>query len=114
MFGDLGKLGDLAKMMKMAGEMKRKLPELQQKLAQSEYTAKAGGGMVSATVSGKLELVGLEIDPRVIEDADAPLLADMVKAAVAAAQRQAAEAAAAAMKELTGGMPLPPELGGLV
>ena len=114
MFGDLGKLGDLAKMMKMAGEMKRKLPEMQQKLAQSEYTAQAGGGMVSATVSGKLDLVDLQIDPRVLKDADAQLLADMVKAAVTAAQRQAAEATAAAMKELAGGMQLPPELSGLV
>lgn len=107
MFGDIGKL------MKMAGEMKRRMPEMQAKLAASEYTAQAGGGAVSATVNGKLALVSLSIQPGAIQDAsdDAGLLEDMVKAAIASAQNQASEAAAAAMKEITGGMELPPGLG---
>jgi len=104
--------GDLGKMLKMAGEMKRRLPELQEKLANTHYTAQSGGGAVSATVNGKLALADLRIAPQALKDADAELLADMIKAAVAAAQEQAAKAAAEAMKELTGG--LPPGLGDLL
>jgi DNA-binding YbaB/EbfC family protein len=110
MFGNIGKL------MKMAGEMKTKLPEVQQKLAESEYTADAGGGVVRATVNGKLQLTDVWFDPAVLgdEQMDAEMLADLVTAAVAAAQQQAADAAAEAMRELTGGMELPGGLEGLV
>ena len=103
MFGDLGKI------MKIAGQMKSKMPEMKQKLADSVYTAEAGGGAVTATVNGKLALIDLQIGPDVLADSemDAEMLADLIKAAVAAAQKTAGEAAAEAMKELTGGMDLP-------
>jgi len=105
MFGDLGKI------MKIAGQMKTKLPEIQDRLAKTDFTAEAGGGVVSATVNGKLALVGVQIDPQVLADgqADAAMLEDLLKAAVAAAQQKAADAAAQAMKEITGGL----DLGGL-
>ncbi len=99
--------GDLGKMMKAAGEMKRRLPEVQAKIAASRHSADAGGGAVTATVSGKMELVDLRIAPKVIAEGDAAMIEDLVKAAVAAAQAKAAAAAAEAMKELTGGMSLP-------
>lgn len=103
MFGEMGKI------MKMASQMKTKLPEMQEKLAASEFTADAGGGAVRATVNGKLALVDLQIDPRALTDdsVDAEMLSDLVKAAVTAAQRQAVEKTAEAMRELTGGMELP-------
>ena len=99
--------GDIGKMLKLAGEMKRKMPEMQAKLAASTYSAEAGGGAVAATVNGKLALVDVKIAPAVLADCDAAMLEDLVKAAVTAAQEKAAMAAAAAMKELTGGMALP-------
>lgn len=99
--------GDLGKMMKMYGEVKRKLPEMQAKLASSVFTADAGGGAVRAGVSGKGQLVELKIDPAVLKDADAAMVEDLVKAAVSAAQTKAVEASAEMMKELTGGMNLP-------
>ena len=110
MFGNIGKL------MKMAGEMKTKLPEMQEKLATSEYTGEAGGGVVTATVNGKMQLTDVRIAPVLLDDeqVDAPMLADLVRAAVASAQQQAADAATAAMRELTGGMDLPGGLDGLV
>jgi hypothetical protein len=109
MFGDIGKI------MKMAGEMKSRMPELQKKLAETEYSADAGGGAVHATVNGKLALVDLRVDPDVLADGqmDAEMLSDLVKAAVAAAQEKASEAATEAMRELTGGMDLP-GLGGMM
>jgi len=103
MFGDLGKI------MKLVGDLKRKMPEVQARLAASEYVADAGGGAVRATVNGKMQIVGLKIEKQLLADAvnDPGLLEDMVKAAVSAAQAKAATAAAETMKELTGGMPLP-------
>ncbi len=99
MFGDLGKI------MKIAGQMKEKMPEMQEKLLASEFTAQAGGGAVSATVNGKLALVDIKISPEALTDGE--MLGDLIKAAITAAQQQAAEAAAEAMKELTGGMNIP-------
>ncbi len=101
--------GDIGKMMKIAGQMKAKMPEMQAQLAASEYTGEAGDGAVRATVSGKMALMDLKIDRSVLADdqMDTEMLEDLIKAAVASAQQQAADAAAAAMKELTGGMELP-------
>lgn len=102
-------LGGFGKMMKMAAEMKSKLPQMQAQLEQSEYTAEAGGGAVAATVNGKLQLVDLKIEPGVLADAagDVETLAELIKGAVSAAQQTAAQAAGEAMKELTGGMDIP-------
>jgi hypothetical protein len=107
MFGDIGNLG---KMMKIAGELKRRMPEMQAKLAASEFSADAGGGVVRATVNGKLLIRDIRIDPALLADAsmDAGMLEDLIKAAVAAAQEQATAAAAEALKEITGGVELPP------
>jgi nucleoid-associated protein EbfC len=104
MFGNMGNIG---KMMQIASQMKTKMPELQKKLAESEYSAQAGGGVVSATVTGKMQIVDVSIDPSVFADGDVEMLEDLIKAAVSAAQTKAAEEAAAAMKELTGGMEIP-------
>jgi DNA-binding YbaB/EbfC family protein len=101
MFGDLGKI------MKLAGEMKKKMPEMQAKIAAAAYTAEAGGGAVQATVNGKLQIVDVKIAQAVLADCDAEMLGDLVKAAIAAAQEKATVAAAAMMKEMTGGMNLP-------
>jgi len=102
MFGDIGKI------MKTAARMNAGMPELQARLESSHYTARAGGA-VTATVNGKLAVVEIVIDPTAAADlaGDVQMLADLVKAAVATAQKQAAEAAGQAMKELTGGMDMP-------
>ena len=101
--------GDLGKMMKIAAEMKRRMPEVQARIEASEYTAEAGGGAVRATVNGKLLLRDLAIGRELLDggEAGAVVLADLVKEAVRAAQEKAAEAVAAAMRELTGGMNIP-------
>lgn len=100
MFGDLGKI------LKLAGEMKRRLPELKERLAASLYTAEAGGGAVRATVNGRLQLTDLKFSESLRADGSLSLdvLEDLVRAAVASAQAQALRAAEDAMKELTGGV----------
>ncbi len=100
-------LGDIGKLMALAGKIKTELPAMREKLAASEFSAQAGGGAVSATVNGKLQLIDLRIDAEALADGDVEMLQVVVKAAVASAQSQAAEAAAAALMELTGGMDIP-------
>ena len=99
--------GDLGRMMKVARDVKQRMPAMQAELAARHFTADAGDGAVSATVNGRGVLVDVRIDPGVMSDADAERLADRIKSAVSAAQDQAARAATEMMNELTGGMKLP-------
>ena len=69
--------------------------------------SRPGGGAVRATVNGNMALADVTIDKEILADGDVEMLADVIKAAVAAAQAQAAEATRQAMKELTGGMDIP-------
>ena len=82
---------------------------MQQEQESKTFTAKAGGGMVSATVSGKHELVDLQINPEAVDPDDVEMLQDMILAAVNEAMRTADAEAANNMSRLTGGM----NLGGL-
>ena len=82
---------------------------MQQELQEKEYEAKAGGGVVSATVNGKHELKNLTIDPEAVDPEDVEMLQDMIIAAVNQAMRTADSEASANMSKLTGGL----NLGGL-
>ena len=82
---------------------------MQEEQENKTYTAKAGGGMVSATVNGKHEVVDLMINPEAVDPDDVEMLQDMVMAAVNEAMRTADAAAANNMSKLTGGL----NLGGL-
>ena len=98
-----------AAMMKQAQKMQQELLRMQQEQEAKTFTAKAGGGMVSATVNGKHELVGLKINPEAVDPDDVEMLQDMILAAVNEAMRTADAEAANNMSRLTGGM----NLGGL-
>ncbi|MFW6132568.1 MAG: YbaB/EbfC family nucleoid-associated protein [Planctomycetota bacterium] len=100
---------DIGKMMKMAGQLKSKLPEMQEKMAASEFAAGVEGGAVTVTVNGRLKVTGVRIDPELLADeaTDAEMLEDLVTAAAAAAQDKAAEAMRETMRELTGGVDIP-------
>ena len=96
-------------MMKQAQKMQQEMLRMQAEQEAKTFTAKAGGGMVSATVNGKHELVGLEINPEAVDPDDVEMLQDMVIAAVNEAIRSADNEAASNMSRLTGGL----NLGGL-
>ena len=98
-----------AAMMKQAQKLQQQMLQMQQEQEAKTFTAKAGGGMVSATVNGKHELVGLQINPEAVDPDDVEMLQDMVMAAVNEAMRTADNEAANNMSRLTGGM----NLGGL-
>ena len=94
-------------MIKQAQKMQQDMQKMQAELEEKEYTASAGGGVVSATVSGKRELKILTIDPDVVDPDDVEMLQDMIVAAVNEAIRSAESDAANSMQRLTGGMGLP-------
>ena len=87
--------------------MIKQAQKMQQELENKEYTAQAGGGVVSATVSGKHELKSLAIDPEAVDPEDVEMLQDLIVAAVNEAMRTASSDAAASMGQLTGGLNLP-------
>ena len=99
--------GDIGKMLGLVGKIKKELPAMKEKLANSQFSGQAGGGAVTATVSGRGQIVDLQIATEALADGDVEMLQDMIKAAVTAAQNDASVAAAAAMKELTGGLDIP-------
>ena len=95
-----------AAMMKQAQKMQQELLRMQEEQENKTYTAKSGGGMVSATVNGKHELVNLEIKPEAVDPDDVEMLQDMIIAAVNEAMRNADADAAQNMSRLTGGLNL--------
>ena len=94
-------------MIKQAQKMQQDMMKMQQELQEKEYTAAAGGGVVTATVNGKHELKALTIDPEAVDPDDVEMLQDMIVAAVNEAMRSADNDAASTMQKLTGGMGLP-------
>ena len=98
-----------AAMMKQAQKMQQEMLRMQEEMERKTYTASAGGGMVKAEVSGKNEIVSLEINPEAVDPDDVEMLQDMIIAAVNEAMRAADAEAANNMSRLTGGL----NLGGL-
>lgn len=96
-----------ASMMKRAQQMQQEMLKMQQELETREFSATAGGGVVEAVVSGKQELIRLNIDPEAVDPDDVEMLQDMVIAAVNEALRTAAKAQTDNMSKLTGGLNLP-------
>ena len=94
-------------MIKQAQKMQQDMQKMQEELENKEYTAQAGAGVVSATVSGKHELKSLAIDPEAVDPEDVEMLQDLIVAAVNEALRTASSDAAASMGQLTGGLNLP-------
>ena len=94
-------------MIKQAQKMQQDMQKMQAELEEKEYTASAGGGVVSATVTGKRELKALVIEPDAVDPDDVEMLQDMIVAAVNEAIRAAESDMANNMQRLTGGMGLP-------
>ena len=98
-----------AAMMKQAQKMQQQMMQMQEEMERKTYTAKAGGGMVTAEVNGKHEILNLTINPEAVDPDDVEMLQDMVMAAVNEAMRAADADAASNMSRMTGGL----NLGGL-
>lgn len=103
MFGGKGGLGNL---MKQAQEMQKNMQEAQQQIAEMEVQGEAGGGMVKVTMTGKHELVKVDIDDSLMDDRE--MLEDLFAAAVNSASRRVEEVSQEKMGGLTEGMNMPP------
>lgn len=95
---------DLGGLFRQAQQLQEKLATVQQELGARTVEASAGGGMVSAMVNGKLEVVQVRIEPSLLESPDADMLQDLVVAAVNEAIRAAQKMMADEMGKLTGGL----------
>jgi len=100
----MANLGDI---MKQAQQLQTKLTRIQEEAAGKTVEASAGGNMVTAVVSGRLEVVSLRIDPAVLTGGDAEMLQDLVVAAVNEGIRKAQKMMADEMGKLTGGLKIP-------
>ena len=96
-------------MIKQAQKMQQDMLKMQEEMEAKEYEATSGGGMVTARVNGKHELVSLTVNPEAVDPDDVEMLQDMVVAAVNEAMRKAEAEASKSMAKLTGGL----NLGGL-
>lgn len=84
--------------------MQRQMEETTKELETKEYTASAGGGAVSVTVSGKKEVTAVKLSEEVVDPDDIEMLEDLIVAATNEAVRQMEEESSAAMAKLTGGL----------
>ena len=100
-------LGNMANLMKQAQQMQAQMAKLQEEAATKTVTGSAGGGMVTVTANGALEVVSVRIDPEALKDADAEMLQDVVLAATNEALKSARQLMAEQMKSVTGGMNIP-------
>ena len=99
--------GNMNNMIRQAQKMQQDMMKAQEELENKSYEASAGGGMVTAVVSGKKELTSVTIDPEAVDPDDVEMLQDLIVAAVNEAMRKATEDAASSMSRLTGGLNLP-------
>ena len=98
---------DMTQIMQQAQQFQQKMADVQQDLAKHEITSTVGGGMVSAKVNGKNELLTISIDKEVINPDDQGMLQDLVVAAVNDAMKKARDAMQGEMSKMTGGMNIP-------
>ena len=99
---------NLGGMMKKVQDMQGRLQVMQEDLAVMKFTAVVGGGAVRATVTGDGKLVALKLNQEVLDPSDAEMLEDMICLATNNAHQQASEEKTRLMRDITGGLPLPP------
>lgn len=102
MFTNLGNIADL---MRNASKVRESIEKATESLGSIHVEGSAGGGAVTAKVNGRLELLSVRIDPKLVSDGDVELLEDIVAAAVNQGLVRAREAAAQSMRSLAGNLP---------
>jgi DNA-binding YbaB/EbfC family protein len=100
-------LGNMANLMKQAQAMQAQMAKLQEEAATKTVTGTAGGGMVSVTANGGMEIVSIVINPEAAKGEDVEMLQDLVLAASNDALKKARQMMADQMKSVTGGMNIP-------
>ena len=99
-----GMPGNMNNLMKQAQRMQRQMEESQRELEAAEFTAKAGGGAVEVTVTGKKQVTNIVLSQDVVDPDDVEMLQDLILAAINESMKMADEASANMMSKMTGGM----------
>ncbi|MDD2233322.1 MAG: YbaB/EbfC family nucleoid-associated protein [Desulfitobacteriaceae bacterium] len=102
-----GGMGNMNQMLKQAQKLQAEMARTQEELKNKTVDAAAGGGVVRVVVSGKMEVVELQIKPEAVDPEDVEMLEDLVKAAINEGLRKAQEMMASEMGKLTGGLKIP-------
>ena len=99
---------NLADMMKQMGGVQARLADMQKRLESLVLEGQSGGGLVKVKMTGKGMVTSLDIDASLLKPDEKEIVEDLLVAALADAKSKAEAAAAAEMKTVTGGLPLPP------
>ncbi len=105
-FPGMGMGGNMQQLARQAQKLQQQMAKKQEELEAREYEATSGGGVVTAKVNGRKELLALTIKPEAVDPDDVEMLEDMIMAAVNEALRTATETSDREMGKLTGGMGL--------
>ena len=103
-------MADFMGLMKQASQLQSKMQALQAELDQIEVAGTAGGGLVTVRMTAKGDVKGVSIDPSLLKAEEKEIVEDLIVAAHAEACRKAEATMQDKMKDLTGGLPLPPGL----
>lgn len=103
-------MNNLMKMMKQAQELQGRMQQMQEELAGLLAEGQSGAGLVTVTLNGKMEARAIKIDPSLMKPDEAEMLEDLILAAFQDAKGKVEAAVQAKMREVTGGLPLPPGL----
>ena len=99
--------GNMSNILKQAQAMQEQMARIQEQAAAKTVSGTAGGGIVTVTVNGAMDLVSVKIDPEVVKSGDVEMLQDLVGAAGNDAMKKSREVMAEEMKAVTGGMKIP-------
>tara|TARA_B100001123_G_C14466461_1_gene692658 strand:+ start:207 stop:533 length:327 start_codon:yes stop_codon:yes gene_type:complete len=99
---------NIGNMMKQAQEMQKKIAEVQEKLESIEVEGVSGGGMVKVISSAKGNIKSISLDPSLMNEKEKDITEDLIVAAINDAKKKAEEATQEEMKNVTGGLSLPP------
>ncbi len=99
---------DLGGLMKQAQQLQSKMADMQAELEDLEVEGISGGGLVKVRLNGKGAMKGVEVDPSLLKPDEAEIVEDLIVAAHAEARNKMEQVTAEKMKEVTGGLPLPP------
>ena len=97
---------NMQQMMMKAQKMQQEIQKKQQELYEKEFTATAGGGMVTVTVKGDKTVQSIKLDPACVDPDDVEMLEDLIVAGVNAAMKEASDTVEREMSRITGGMNL--------
>ena len=99
--------GNMQQLARQAQKLQQQMAKKQEEIEAREFEATAGGGMATAKVNGKKELISITIKPEAVDPDDVEMLQDLIMAAVNEALRAAGDAMDNEMGKMTGGLSMP-------